>query len=394
MVAYRGTIVNFPSENELSIFRGYMIVRNGIIKKLTRERPDDDVVDYSDRLILPGFVDTHIHLPQVNMRGMWSNDLLSWLERYIFPEESRFLDGEYAEKNSIKFFELLKRNGTTTALVYGPPSMHSTEIALRVARESGLRVFMGQTLMDMNVPEELVTEVYEAVKNVKEQSERWSRGPVQYALTLRFAISCSFELMKKTAEIARNRDLIIQTHISEQKREIEEVKKIHGMGYAEVYDRAGVLYPRTVLAHAIHLSEEERTLIAERGAKIAHCPSSNFFLHSGIMNMKDMDEHHIPVALGSDIAAGPFMSMLPVLRNAYYANPITPERAFHMLTLGGAKILGIDEITGTLEPGKSADFVILKPPEGEDVKTQLSRLMFLGDEKNVIATYAQGKRVW
>ncbi|NPA75726.1 MAG: guanine deaminase [Euryarchaeota archaeon] len=395
MTAYRGVIYSFQAPHEFVVVDGYMVVRDGKIISVQKERPKtEEIVDYGDALILPGFVDTHIHLPQINARGRWSEDLLTWLERYIFPEERRFLDKDYALKNTEKFFYELKKNGTTTALVYGPPSPGATEVAMNVAKESGLRVFMGQTLMDMNVPDELKTQVNDAVAAVKDMGQRWRGGLVQYALTLRFAISCSMELMRETSKIAREMNMIIQTHISEQKREIAEVKKIHGRGYAQVYDDAGVLYPRTVLAHGIHLTDEERTLIAARGAKIAHCPSSNFFLHSGVMNMESMDAHGIAVALGSDIAAGPFINMLPVLRNVYYANLISPEKAFYLLTLGGAKVLGIDSITGSLEPGKSADFVVVEPIEKEAPRDMLSKLMFLGDDRNILATYVQGKNVY
>ncbi len=397
MVAYKAHIVSFPSPQNMKYIAGYLSVKKGKIKKITSERPDDEIIDYSGYLIFPGFVDTHIHLPQIEMRAKWSSDLLSWLENYIFPEEMRFIDEQYTEKKSEKFFNLLGKNGTTTALVYGPPTAESTEIAMKIANDYGLRIFMGQTLMDMNVPEELITLPNKAKESVKSMAKKWDHGRVQYALTLRFAISCSMGLMRETAKIARNNNLIIQTHISEQEKEVEEVSRIHKMSYAEVYDKAGVLYHRTVLAHAIHLSEEELKLISARNAKIAHCPSSNYFLHSGTMLLAKLEGYGLQVGVGSDVAAGPFINMLPVLRNAYYANFMTPEKAFYMLTLGGASVLGIDSITGSLDPGKSADFVVVKPLTNiskSSLKDALAELIFLGDTDNIIATHVGGKEIY
>ncbi len=397
MAAYRTRVLNFPSVDAVEDINGYLIVKDGIIKAVSPDKPvNENIVDFSEFVVLPGFVDTHTHLPQLDVRGKWSDDLLSWLNDYIFPEEMKFLDPDYTVKRARAFFKLLAKNGTTTALVYGPSSAESTDAAMEVAKEYGLRVYMGQTLMDINVPEELKTKLAEAKKSLKEGVEKWSRGMVQYAITLRFAISCSMDLMRIAANIARNANAIIQTHISEQKSEIETVKRIYGMKYAFVYEHAGVIYPRTVLAHGIHLDDEELLLIKSRDAKISHCPSSNFFLHSGVMNMGAMDNYGIDVALGSDIAAGPFINMLPVLRDAYYANFISPIKAFYHLTLGGAKVLGIENITGTLTPGKSADFTVLKVEDMENMSAEeiLSNLMFLGDDRNVVATYVRGKEVW
>ena len=394
MSAYKGRIITFNQSGNLKVINGYLIVKNGVIKNITKEKPYESVEDYGDYLILPGFVDGHIHLPQLKVRAKWSEDLMSWLEKYVFPEEIRLLDEQYAHKVSREFFRELARNGTTSAMVYGPPSAESTEVAFQAAKESGLRVVMGQTLMDINVPDELQTAPNKAIKYIKEISKRWNDERLKYALTLRFAPTCSMKLMQKTALVARAMGLPIQTHISEQKSEVETVKKMFGMTYAQVYDMAGVLYEKTVLAHAIHLTDAELALLARRRVSIVHCPSSNFFLHSGVMNLKRIEKYDISVSFGSDVAAGLFINMLPVLRNAYYANSMSPEKAFYMLTLGGARVLGLESMIGTLERGKQADFVILDAGENSSVSEALSYLMFLGDDRNVIATYVNGTEVW
>ncbi len=391
MTTYRGRIITYDSHGLLKDFDGYITVENGKIKKVSNEK-SGEYVDYSDYLILPGFIDTHIHLPQIAIRGKWNDDLLHWLEKYVFPEEKKFLDLEYAEKMTLRFFEELVRNGTTTAMIYGPSSRESTDLAFEISERYGVRVFMGQTLMDMNVPQELITPVDKAVEDVKSLADKWQD---RYVLTLRFAPSCSFELMRKTAKIARERNLRIQTHISEQINEMEMVRKIFGDGYTNVYDRAGVLYHRTVLAHGIYLNDDELRLISERRAKIAHCPSSNFFLHSGIMKMEKVKKWGIDVSLGSDVAGGAYINMLSVMRDAYYANPLSPSEIFRLATMDCAKVLGIDDITGTIEAGKDADFIVVKPfSRDKSAEETLAELIFFGGEQNIVATYIRGKMVW
>ena len=395
MRAYRSRIITFLSTGDIADLEGYLHVREGRVVSIDKyPREGAEVVDYRDFLIVPGFVDTHVHLPQVNIRAKWKPNLLEWLESYVFPEEKRFLDPEYTRRNAEKFFANLARNGTTTAMVYGPPNAESTEVAFEVARESGLRILMGQTLMDQNVPEELVTPVERAGREVKELAKKWNSGKLNYVLTLRFAPACSMDLMRRTAEIAKNMGLRIQTHISEQKNEVSLVREMCGADYAFVYDKAGVLTPRTVLAHAIHLSPGEMSLISSRGSKIAHCPSSNFFLHSGRMPIHEIESHGIDVGLGSDVAAGPYFCMMEVSRDACYMSPISPERAFYLATLGGAKVLGLDKHVGTLEPGRDADFVVVDIDNAGSTREVLSRLVFLGHAGRIVATYSSGHAVW
>jgi guanine deaminase len=333
---------------------------------------------------------------------MISNSLLEWLERHIFPAEMKFSDPGLARNVAREFFSALLRNGTTTAAVYSSPHRESTDIAFEEAAKSGIRAVIGQVLMDMNGPEELLTTPEKAVEDIRGVASRWHGfdGRLFYAVTPRFAVSCSMALMKAASEIARGMNLYVQTHLSEQLGEIAEVKRLFpGFGsYTEVYLRAGLLGEKTIVGHAIHLNDGERKLLAETRTKIAHCPSSNFFLHSGVMDLKAHESFGLTVALGSDVGAGPFVSMFNVLRDAYYANAMSPAKAFHLLTMGGARVLGIENRIGSLETGKEADFVVLNPEPlasiHDDLEVLLSRLMILGDERNVVATYVRGKRLW
>jgi len=403
MKTYHGRIVSFEDPTSPREY-SYMTVEDGRIISLSKGRPSvtGELVDYSGYLILPGFIDTHVHLPQFYSRGMISTSLLDWLEKFIFPAEMKFSDPEFARVAAKEFFSTAIRNGTTTAMVYSSPHREATEIAFEEAMRSGIRAIIGQVLMDRNGPEELLTTPERAERDIVAVASKWHGfdGRLFYAVTPRFAVSCSMPLMKTAAKVAEGMGLYVQTHLSEQVEEVEEVLRLFPgvSSYTEVYLKAGLLGGKTVVAHAIHLSNTEREVLAETGTKVAHCPSSNFFLHSGTMSLPSHERFGIVVGLGSDVAAGPFISMLEVMRDAYYANPMDPFKAFHLLTMGGAKVLGLDGSIGSLEPGKEADFVVVSPeplasPDG-DLWTILSRLMILGDERNVTATYVRGKRLW
>ncbi len=395
---YHSRIITYEMNNLQDYPDSYLVVENGKILKISKERPEGNVIELQDFVILPGFVDTHTHLSQVDVRARWYPDLLGWLEKYIFPAEEKFKDEEYARCKAREFFYELKRNGTTTAAVYSSPFKEATDIAFKEAESSGLNVVMGQVMMDMTVPPELTTTLERAEKDIEVLAKKWhgKNGQLFYAVTPRFAVSCSMKLMKLLGETASKMDLYVQTHISEQIGEIEMVKKIHkAHNYATVYEKAELLGERTILSHGVHLSREELKLISSRNAKISHCPSSNFFLHSGIMDIWKIKNYGISVGFGSDIAAGPYFSMLQVARDASYANKISPEDAFYHLTLGGARVLNMDKITGSLETGKWADFVVLKVSDAKmPLRELLSELIYLGNENWIIATYVRGKRVY
>lgn len=396
--AYRSRIITYW-RGELRDFEdAYLIVENGKIKDITGEK-QENAGDYRDYVILPGFVDTHTHLSQIDVRARWSPDLLNWLERYVFPVEARFADEDYARDRAARFFSNLVKNGTTTAAIFSSPFREATDMAFDEGAKTGMRFIMGQVLMDMNVPDEIKTSVEKARRDVVELAKKWNgyEGRIFYAVTPRFAVSCSMELMGMLGELARDLRLYIQTHISEQIGEIEMVKKLHSEyeNYASVYSHAGLLGKNTILAHGVHLSDLELEILGERNVRVSHCPSSNFFLHSGTMSMVRLKKYAIRVGFGSDIAAGPYFSMLEVARDASYANKISPEEAFYHITLGGAESLNFGDVTGSLEPGKWADFVILKTPdEYMGTRDLLSHLIYLGKEENVQATYISGKIVY
>ncbi len=401
--AYLSRIITYNRGKIVDLKDSYLIVENGKIKGITTKK-QENFIDYREYVILPGFVDTHTHLSQMDARAKWYPDLIGWLEKYIFPTEMKFKDSEYAKETSRLFFQELVKNGTTTASVYSSPFKDATDIAFQEAAKIGIRAIMGQVLMDINVPDELKIDVDTAKRDIMELANKWNsyKNMLYYAVTPRFAVSCSMNLMKEVTKIAKDLGLYIQTHISEQEGEIEEALRIHKnyKNYADIYLNAGLLGNRTILAHGVHLNDDELKILKKTDTRVSHCPASNFFLHSGIMNIEKLKSYDIKIGFGSDIAAGPYFSMLNIARDASYANKLSPEEAFYYITLGGARILGFENITGSIEPEKSADFVVIDfsnlvdNSASADTKEILSSLIYRGDDRNIVATYVAGKKVY
>ncbi len=361
-----------------------------------------DVVDHSPCLISPGFVDVHLHLPQLDVRGMAGYRLLDWLNRYIYPAEMAFQDTDLARRVSQRLFRELVANGITTAAIYSSLHFEATQIAFEVADDVGYRAIIGKVLMDRNAPDSLLQEPEAAIEESLVLCERWHghEGRLFYAFTPRFAPACSQKLLGMAAEAAEIQRAYIQTHLSENRAEVELVKSLFPQypSYTRVYLETGLLGERTVVGHAIHLSEEELGLLRSSGTKVAHCPSSNLFLHSGRMNLPAMEDLGVPVALGSDIGAGPTLCPFEVMRNAYYLNMVPPLRLFFYATAGGARVLGMEDRIGSFSPGQEADFVVINPtpvaPPGLPLEHLLSRLIFRGHQGLIVATYVRGRRLY
>ena len=361
-----------------------------------------ELIDWGERLIMPGFVDLHLHLPQLDVRGRDGAELLEWLERYVYPAERAFADPEVARATSERLFRELARCGTTCAMIYSSVHARSTEIAFEVAARMGHRAIIGKVLMDRNSLPELLEPPERALEESLRLYERWEgydRGRLHYAFAPRFAPACSEELLREIARVARERGAYIQTHLAETEAELEWVRRLFpGYGsYTEIYFKLGLLGPRTVVGHAIHLSEEERGLLARTGTKVAHCPSANLFLHSGRMDLEGLLKRGIAVGLGSDVGAGPSLSMFDVMRDMYYLNRVPPLQAIYHATLGGARALGLEGEIGSFAPGKEADFIIVDPAPlispRAGIEEILSQLIFRGDDRQITATYVRGREL-
>lgn len=360
---------------------------------------DSDCEDRRGQLCLPGLIDVHVHLSQYRIRGAYEPSLLSWLERHVFPEEARSADPAYARSVADEFFQALFAVGTTTSVIYTAPFHEACDIAFASAEASGARAFIGMTMMDRNSPPELVQNTDYAYSRSVDLYERWhGRNPLlDYIFTPRFALSCSAELMAKTARFVRDRGAWLQTHLSENLREIASVLEIFKAGtYTQVYEQLGLLTPHSIFAHAIHLAGSELDLLAENNCRIAHCPDSNFFLKSGEFNYPAIEAKGLQIGLGSDVAAGTTLNMLYHAKIANFrqsVHSLKPQRLFYHLTLGNARLLGLEEKIGSLEPGKSADLCFLKAPSVPD-EDLLAALCFWGHECPVMETVIAGRTVF
>ena len=354
--------------------------------------------DRSNEYALPGFIDLHTHLSQYYIRGLYEPALLPWLNKYVFPEEERSKNIEYAEKLSRDFFSAMLKTGTTTCVIYTAPFFSACDMAFEIAKETGIRALIGMTMMDMNCPENLPQNSHKTLEESILLYEKWhgKNAKLDYIFTPRFAPTCSLELMKEVVKYAIEHNAWIQTHLSENKEEIEMVKEIFGYkSYTEVYQKAGLLTQHSIFAHCIHLNDEEIKMLAENKCKIAHCPDSNFFLKSGEFPLQKIEEAGIEYGLGSDVGAGTSLNMLYHTKMMNYRQsdyPVLPAKALYHITLGSAKLLGVDKIIGSLEIGKEADIVFLKPPLNYPLKNNgISQLVFCGQEFSLTETLVAGR---
>jgi guanine deaminase len=352
--------------------------------------------DYREHIILPGLIDLHVHLSQYRIRGMYEPALLPWLKEHVFPEEMRSSDPDYARGLSQDFYRALLKRGTTFSVIYTAPFRQAADIAFEVARELGIRAKIGMTMMDMNSPEGILHSTDYALKHSIELFEKWDSPNLGYIFSPRFAPTCSETLMRETGKYAAEHKAFIQTHLSENIEETRWVKQLFGQEtYTEVYADYGILGPRTILGHAIHLADTELDLLAQSGSNIAHCPDSNFYLKSGAYPLKRMEDKGIAFALGSDVGAGTTLNMLYHAKQMNFRQselPVLPAQMLYSITLGSARILELQDRIGSLNANKDADFVLLKPPQGFEIGMHtLSQVCFLSEDFEVSKIFVQGQ---
>ncbi len=396
---------------------GYLVVCDGHIEELTDidPRPRLATAEFHDLTgfaILPGFVDTHVHLPQFSYMGIGSKSLPDWLTNYTYPEEARFSDPDYAWRMSEAFFDALIANGPTRACIYCSVHDTATDIAFEVASRKGIRAFIGKTMMDRNAPPPLFETTESSIRASVSLCSRWdgaAGGRLRYVFTPRFAGTCSMDLMRETARIAQQRQAFIQSHLSENEDEVQWIRSLfpERASYTDVYGSAGMLGERTIMAHCVHLADPEVALLAATQTNIVFCPYSNRVLRSGTMPYGKLQAAGLKIALGSDVAAGPSLSMFRQMGEALNSANVksaclSPAGALYLATLAGADVLGLAGRIGNFEPGKDADFVVVDydradPLSGTGHYTApadiLSRLCYNGDSNCVKAVYATGMRV-
>jgi guanine deaminase len=397
---------------------GLLLVEDGCIAGLGDARElmgsltsDTRVVDFSGKLIVPGLIDCHVHYPQIDVIASYGEELLDWLHRYAFPSEMRFADEAYAREVANVFVDEILKNGTTTALVFGTVHAHSADAIFEAAAARNMRLIAGKVLMDSNCPEALRDSPETGYEHSRQLIERWhGKGRLGYAITPRFALTSSEAQLEAAGRLAAEYpDVWVHTHLAENHDEVEHISKLFpwSSSYLDVYDRFGLVRERSVFAHCLHLQDEECRLMAKSGAAAAHCPTSNMYLGSGLFDLRRLRELQIRVGLGTDVGGGTSLSLLKTMREAYKVlhlrqQPLPPGRALYLATLGAAEALYLDDRIGNFETGKEADFVVLDPA-GTSISahrtalaSSISELLFtlivLGDDRNVAATYLQGKR--
>ncbi|MCX7361165.1 MAG: guanine deaminase [Alphaproteobacteria bacterium] len=366
----------------------------------------------SDALISAGFVDTHVHFPQTPMIASQGAQLLDWLERYTFPTELRFADEEFARSVAKLFLRENLRNGITTSCVYCTVHPQSVEVLFEEAEALGLRLAAGKVLMDRNAPEALRDTAQIGYDQSAALITKWhGRGRLLYAITPRFAGTSTPEQLDAAGALWREHpDCLMQTHISENRREVAWMKELfpEHATYLDIYDHHGLCGPRAVFGHGIWLEETELTRLHQCGGAIAHCPTSNFFLGSGAFDLARAMNSTRPVrvGVGTDIGAGTSFSMLATLGGAYESAQLNGQslsagHAYYLATRGGARALYLDERIGSLAPGLEADLVVLdmrstplidfRMDQARDLADRLFVQMTLADDRAVQATYVAGR---
>jgi guanine deaminase len=422
---FRGKILHFVDDPAIAgeaahlyLPDGALVVRQGCVERIEAWRsieddlpPDATVVDHRAHLIIPGFIDTHIHYPQSDIIASYGEQLLEWLERYTFPTEQRFGDPEHASEVAGFFLDELLRNGTTSAMVFASVHPASVDAIFEAARLRKMCLVAGKVLMDRNCPQDLRDTAESGYTQSLELIERWhGRNRLLYAVTPRFAPTSSERQLELAGRLLdEHPGVLMQSHMAENVDEVRWVAELFpwSRSYLDVYDRFGLLRRGAVYAHCIHLDAHDRRRMAETGAAMAFCATSNLFLGSGLFDLDAALEHGVNVSIGTDVGGGTSFSMLRTLAESYKVaqlarQRLSPLRAFYLATLGGARALGLEDRLGNFENGKPADFVVLdaaatplmarRMERAEGLVEQLFVLMMLGDDRAVEATYVAGKR--
>jgi guanine deaminase len=425
--AHRGAILHFISDpgprDDPGSFEfiedGLLLIDNGEVaavgparELLPRLPAGLSVVEHGDNILLPGFVDAHIHYPQTDVIGSGGRQLLDWLEHSTFPAEGRFSDADHAREVAEFFLDELARNGTTTALVFCTVHQASAEALFQAAAARRMRMIAGKVLMDRNSPEYLRDSPSVGERESRELLEKWhGRERLSYAITPRFAATSSEAQLESAGRLAQQfPDAFIQSHVAENRDEVAWVKQLFpdARSYLDVYDRYGLLRDRALYAHCIHLDRTDRSRMAQSGAAAAFCPSSNLYLGSGLFDIAAADDVGMRFSIATDVGAGTSFSLLRTLGDAYKVaqlsgQHLSPLRAFYLATLGGARGLGLDHRIGRFAVGAEADFIVLdlratpliarRTAQSSTLNEKLLLLMTLGDDRAIAHTYILGRQV-
>jgi guanine deaminase len=423
--AHRGAILHFRSDpgsgddpdsfeffdDGLLVIAGGRVASIGPARELLPALPSDaELVEHRESLLMPGFVDAHVHYPQTDIVGTGGRQLLDWLEHYTFPAERGFSDPAHASEVAEFFLDELVRNGTTTALVFCSVHPASVQAFFEAAATRRMRMAAGKVLMDRNCPEYLRDTPETGERATRELLEAWhGRERLLYAISPRFAPTSSDAQLASAGRLATDYpDALIQTHVAENLDEVAWVKRLfpEARSYLDVYDRCGLLRERAIYAHCIHFDEVDRARMAQSGAAAAFCPSSNLRLGSGLFDVAAADAAGMRFSIATDVAGGSSFSMLQTLSDAYKVaqlshQHLSPLRAFYLATLAGARALGVDDRIGRFAVGTEADFIVLdlratpllarRTARSRTLAEKLLVLLTLGDDRALSRTYILGR---
>jgi guanine deaminase len=422
----RGRVLSFLDEPRLVgagalkiIEDGAVLVEDGRIaavgdaSAIRARAPRVAVDDHSGKLVMPGLIDTHIHYPQTRVIASYGAQLLEWLQKYTFVEEQKLRDRTHADGVARFFLDEMFRQGTTTAMVYCTVHPQSVDAFFEESLRRGARMIAGKVMMDRNAPEGLTDNPQRGYDESKALLARWSGcGRLDYAVTPRFAVtSTEAQLEASGALLRENPGVYMQTHLDENRAEIAFVKELFPWTntYLEVYERYGLLGPRSVFGHCVHLEQSEVEALAASGSVAAFCPTSNLFLGSGLFDMKRLHDHGVRISLATDVGGGTSYSMLQTANEAYKVLQMGGQswpalQAFYQMTLGNARALGLQDRIGAIRDGFEADIIVVDSQatpamahrmasvEG-DIAEELFILMMMGDDRAISETYVAGRPV-
>ncbi|MBV8448180.1 MAG: guanine deaminase [Hyphomicrobiales bacterium] len=397
---------------------GALLVEGGVVQRageanrlLADLAPGAPVEDHRPHLIVPGFVDPHIHFPQTQVIASFGAQLLEWLQKYTFVEEQKYSDPAHCVINARFFFDELLRNGTTTAVAFCSVHAQSAEAFFAESERRNTLMLAGKVLMDRNAPEALRDTPERAYTESKALIEKWhKRGRQRYAIAPRFAITSTEGQLEAAGALAReHEDCHIETHLSENLGEVALVRELFpwSRDYTDVYARYGLLGAKTLLGHCIHLSARERAVLAQARSVAVFCPTSNLFIGSGLFDWRATREAGLRIGVATDVGGGTSYSMLRTAAEAYKVLQLQGQNlpamhAFHAITRGNAEALGLEDVIGSFEPGRACDAVVLDARATpamchrmEAVRTldeELFVLMTMGSDRNVAATYVMGEK--
>ncbi len=418
----RGRVLSFVDEpqgiDDTKSYRywedGEVEIEDGVVASVGQfdgaQQANTTIIDHRGKLIVAGLIDPHIHFPQMQVIGSYAGSLLEWLNTYTFAEEQRFADEAHAERIAGRFMDELIRHGTTTAATYCSVHPQSVDAFFAEAAKRDMLMVGGKVMMDRNAPEALRDTPQAGYDETKAGIARWhGRGRAQYAITPRFAITSSPEQMEMAGALAREfPDLHIQTHVDESLAEVAFAKELYPNlpDYLGIYEHYGLLGPKTLLGHCIHLTHRECEVLAETRSVAVWCPTSNLFIGSGLFDHERLAAHGARIAVATDVGGGTSYSMLRTLDEGYKVlqlrgQRLNPLQSFYMMTLGNARAMSLDERIGSIEAGKDADLVVLdaratpqmalRMETVQSLAGELFLLQTCGDDRAVVETYVRGR---